>query len=92
MSQRQLIEVTTFCTYHNIEITFIRELAEYDLVEIVNKEGKEFFYFDKIPGVEKFIRLHFDLKINMEGLSAVYHLLERIEDLQQEVRTLRNRV
>ncbi|SFW53794.1 MerR HTH family regulatory protein [Sinomicrobium oceani] len=92
MSQEELIAVTTFCTSHNIEVTFIRELAAYDLVEIINRDKEEFFCSSHLPEVEKMMRLYYDLEINMEGLNAVHHLLKRIDELQHEVTRLRNRL
>ena len=34
--------------------------------------------------------LYYDLSINIAGIDAIHHMLERIELLQQEVRSLRN--
>ncbi|RNL87061.1 MerR family transcriptional regulator [Sinomicrobium pectinilyticum] len=91
MSQEELISITTFCTSHKIEVTFIRQLAAFDLVEIVNRDKEEFLYSNHLPHVEKLMRLHYDLQINMEGLNAVHHLLQRIDELQNEVIRLRNK-
>jgi len=38
------------------------------------------------------MRLHFDLHINLEGLDAVYHLLQRVENLQSEITSLNNKL
>lgn len=38
------------------------------------------------------IRLSRDLKINLEGLEAIHHLLGQIEKLQKDNRRLRNRL
>ena len=34
--------------------------------------------------------MELDLSINIAGIDAIHHMLERIELLQQEVRSLRN--
>jgi len=36
--------------------------------------------------------LYHDLEINIAGIEAITHLLERVEQLQEEMRVLRNRV
>jgi hypothetical protein len=38
------------------------------------------------------VRLHFDMDINIEGIETITHLLERIEQMQQEITQLKNRV
>jgi chaperone modulatory protein CbpM len=37
------------------------------------------------------IRLHNELEINVAGIEAITHLLERVEQMQEEMRRLRNR-
>jgi hypothetical protein len=34
--------------------------------------------------------MHYDLDINMAGMEAIKHLLQRMHTLQKEVKTLRN--
>jgi hypothetical protein len=38
------------------------------------------------------MRLHYDLEINLEGIDAIYNLLKQVEDLQNQVVTLRNKL
>jgi chaperone modulatory protein CbpM len=38
------------------------------------------------------IHLHHDLEINIAGIEAITHLLERVEQMQENVRGLRNRL
>ena len=42
--------------------------------------------------MEKISRLHDELEINVEGIEAITHLLERIENLQNEIASLENRL
>ncbi len=43
-----------------------------------------------ITELERYTHLYYDLSINIAGIDAIHHMLERIELLQQEVRSLRN--
>ncbi len=36
--------------------------------------------------------MHYDLNINLEGIDAIYHLLNRVSALQQELETVKNRL
>jgi hypothetical protein len=38
------------------------------------------------------IHLHHDLEINIAGIEAITHLLERVEQMQQNMKGLRNRL
>lgn len=47
---------------------------------------------DELGRLESLVRLHYDLHINLEGLDAINHLLQRMENLQREVAGLRSRL
>ena len=42
--------------------------------------------------LEKFIRLYYELDINLEGIETITHLLQRINSLQDEIIILKNRL
>ncbi len=92
MDRPNLIPVQTFCRHHRIAATFIRHLKNYDLIELVEIEREPYLREEQLQEVEKLMRLHYDLNINMEGLDALRHLLRRNEQLQEEVRVLRNKL
>ncbi len=87
-----LIAVTEFCTYHQVEYTFIRSLSEAGLVEIQVVEQETYIPETELQKLERMIRLHNELEINVAGIEAITHLLQRMEDIQEEMRTLRNRL
>lgn len=92
MEEKDLIPAKEFCTQHQVEIKFIYLLKEYGLVEIVSEEGNDFLVQDKLEELEKIIRLHDELHLNMEGIDVVLHLLEQLQASQKEVSDLRNRL
>ena len=92
MSNENLIQIKQFCLYHEIENTFITELHNYGLVEIIILDEDEFLQPEQLPTVEKMIRMHYDLKINLEGIDAIYHLLNKIESLQKSLTVAQNKL
>ena len=92
MEVTDLISIKTFCTHYDVPDTFIDALQEYELIEIVVSDNVSYIKTTQINEVEKMIRLHFELNINLEGLDAVYNLLQRLESLQNEVTTLNNKL
>jgi hypothetical protein len=92
MEPKNLIQIQQFCLYHEIENSFIKELKNYGLIEIITFEEEDYLQPEQLPAVEKMIRLHYDLKINLEGLDAIAHLLNKIEVLQQNLTAAQNKL
>ena len=87
-----LIAVNEFCVYHNIEISFINLLQQNGLIKISTIESKHFVEKEQLPQLEKFVHFHYDLDINLEGIETITYLLKRIENLQNEIVVLKNRL
>jgi MerR HTH family regulatory protein len=86
------IPAAVCCEHYQIEFSFIRNLHESGLIGMTAQEGGFFLSPGDLPQLEKFIRWHYELSINPEGIEAVAHLLGRINMLQEENRILRNRM
>ena len=92
MQTEQLIQVDTFCEYHNIEFSFISSLHDFGLIEITQKEEKSFIPESNLEMVEKLVRLHNDLHINLEGVEVITYLLDQLKHQQEEIVVLQNRL
>ena len=46
----------------------------------------------KLSEIEKLVRLHYDLDINLEGIEAITYLLNRVKNMQAEIILLKNRL
>ena len=92
MEPDDLIEADEFCASHKIEFSFITTLHELGLVQITTIKETGFIPSSQLPKLEQFVRLHYELDINPEGIDAVNNLLDRIKNLQTEIKTLRNRL
>lgn len=87
-----LIATTEICTYHEVEYTFISSLSDAGLLELHVVNETTYIPESELQKLEKMIRMHNELEINVPGIEAITHLLERVEQLQEELRVLRNRV
>jgi hypothetical protein len=92
MSNDEMIPAQEFCSHHNIEISFIQSLQEYGLVEIATIESSQFIPAERLGEIEKMIRMHYELNINLEGIDVIKHLLNEMERMQQELDATRNRL
>lgn len=90
--QAPFIAVEACCAYYDIDITFINSLREYGLIEMATVEDKQVIFQEELQELEKFIHLHYDLDINIAGIDAIKNLLLRINDLQDEIISLKNKL
>jgi hypothetical protein len=87
-----LIATTDICTWHEVEYAFIDSLNQAGLVEVRVVNQTTYIPEDDLHRLEKMIRMHNELEINIAGIEAISHLLDRIELMQEEMRVLRNRL
>lgn len=92
MINEDLTEISIFCHHHDIELSFINSIEESGLVECIIINDKKYIHHNQLQEVEKMIRLHQDLEINISGLEAIVQLLQRIEQMQFEISSLRNKL
>lgn len=92
METEYLIAVDEFCASHNIEISFISSLHQSGLIEITTIKNSGFIEADQLRQLEKYVRLYYDLDINLEGIETIDYLLHHINSMHDEIRSLRNRL
>ena len=82
MQEENLIPANEFCLHHNIEVSFMDSLKEYGLVEFTVIDNAPFVTIKQLSELEKLIRLHYELDINLEGIDAIIHLLKKMQTMQ----------
>jgi hypothetical protein len=92
MTELNLIATSDICRYHEVEYTFISSLEEAGLIELKVVNKTTYIPDSELQKLEKMIRMHHELEINIAGIEAISHLLQRIEQMQEEMRQLRNRL
>jgi hypothetical protein len=92
MKKPTFITATDFCTLHHVEYTFVDSLSEAGLVELTVVNETRYVPDEQLQKLERMVRLHNELDINLAGIEAISHLLQRMEGIQEEMRLLRNRL
>ena len=92
MNKENFISVEALCSYYKVEQSFFVSLNEFGLIEMNNFENTIFIHEEKINDIEKIIRLVHDLNINIESVDIVFHLLNKIETLQEELNSMKNKL
>jgi len=92
MNTDNLIRIEYFCEQYNVEFSFVHALKESGLINIVVMEDSSYLFTEDLSEIEKLIRLHYELGINIEGIDVISNLLKQISDLQQELNSAKNKL
>ena len=92
MQTGDMIVLDEFCASHQLEISFIRSLEEHGLIETIIVNETLCVPGQELSKLEQIVRLHQELNINPEGIDAINILLKRVENMQNEISELRNRL
>jgi chaperone modulatory protein CbpM len=92
MSDDEIISFEMFSSYYNVEQSFLETLELYGLITVSFRENQRFILKEELAELEKFSRMYYDLNINVPGIDALKHMLEKIEQLQKEAENLRARL
>jgi len=90
--QNDLIIISEYCQKSHFDPTFLQMLDDAGLINIYTVADEKYLYTSQLPKLEQYSRMYYDLSINIEGIDAIENLLDRIQSLQQELNTLRNRL
>lgn len=92
MPPEELIPAHAFCTHHRIEVSFLHSLHEYGLVELSRTDNDWFLPAGDLETVERLVRLHLELAVNVEALDVIKNLLHRIDRQNTEIARLKARL
>jgi len=92
MNTKNLISIQKICTNYKVPVSFFKALHDYELVEITIKNNDVYLKSTELHDIEKMMRLHYDLDINLEGIDVIYNLLNQVETLQAEILALKNKL
>jgi len=92
MTNEEMVAAKEFCMSHNVEISFLNSLSESGLLETTMIEETVFISHDQLPELEKLVRFHYEMDINLEGIETIHHLLQQLRTMQDEIRAIKNRL
>jgi hypothetical protein len=90
--KKELFAITTYCSLHGIERSFITSLSEEGLINITVENDDEFIEEEQLPDLEIYTRLYHDMGINTEGIDAIRHLVHKLRSIQWELNSLKARL
>ncbi|MCF8278115.1 MAG: chaperone modulator CbpM [Flavobacteriales bacterium] len=92
MKTESLILIDDLCVHYEVEHTFFTRLDEMGLIQINVIENVQYIHTDLVVDLEKMIRLHHELEVNMEGIDVVFNLLRKMDEMNDELSILKSRL
>lgn len=92
MDTTGLILTSEFCQHYSVSYTFITGLSEAGLIDVITIEENQYLRDEQLSELEKLVRLHTDMNINLEGIEAIANLLQQVRQLQDEIAALKQRL
>ena len=92
MSTKNFIPLNELCSHYQVEMSFFSELHDNGLSEVITIKKTLYIHQDKITDVEKIVRLHHELEINLAGIDAIFHLLQKLNEKENELIQLKSKL
>lgn len=92
MEKEQLILVSHYCQQTRTSLEFIDSLQEYGFIQVLLIEEHNYVHPEDIVEIERVNRLQEELGINLEGIDALNHMLQKVNQLEKELKIVRDRL
>lgn len=92
MKTDKLIQINRLCEHYHLEPSFFDEIEFYELIEIQSSSNGKFIHRKQLGTLEKIIRLHDELEINMQGIDVIFEMMSKIKKLKDELKETRSRL
>lgn len=92
MNTDKLIRISELCTHYHLRASFFDEIESYDLIEIKTIPDGKFIHRKQLRTLEKIIRLHEELEINMQGIDVIFGMISEIEKMKTKLALLRSKL
>lgn len=87
--ETELIIISEYCSRNQIEPDFLFRLEEVGLVNFIRKNDDYYVYVSQLRDLDRYVRWHYELAINAEGIDVIQNLMNRIDDMQNEITRLK---
>lgn len=87
-----LIIIKEYCIQSRIESDFIVQLINEGLIEVTVVDDEDYIHSSQLKALEQYARWYYDLSINVEGIDVIRHLLDRMNEMKDEITSLREKL
>lgn len=88
----ELIIIREYCIQNQVEPDFIVQLENEGLIQISVVEEERYIHISQLKHLDQYVRWYYDLSINVAGIDVIQNLLDRIDDMQEEINRLKEQL
>ena len=92
MKINNFISIQDVSNYCNVEITVLREFAEYGLITVQVQGKIECVLSDEVQQIRRIIRLYKELGVNKEGIDIILAMRNQIQEMHKEMAMLQQKL
>lgn len=81
----ELIIIDEYCSQNEIQPEFLFRLKEVGLIEFFEQNNEYYIYLSQLGDLDRYVRWHYELSINAEGIDVIQNLMNKIDDMQREI-------
>lgn len=88
----ELIILNEYCVNNKVDPEFIIRLELEGLIQVHIEENVRYIHISQLNYLDQYVRWHYDLAINIEGIDVIRNLLVKMESMQIEIQNLREKL
>ncbi|MDR2949592.1 MAG: chaperone modulator CbpM [Dysgonomonas sp.] len=88
----ELIIIREYCIQNQVEPDFIIQLENEGLIQISIIEEERYIHISQLKHLDQYVRWYYDLSINVAGIDVIQNLLDKIDDMQEEILKLKEQL
>ena len=92
MNNTELIPIELLSENLQIEMSFISSLEDNGLIHLTTIDRIAYITSEQLADIERLARLRYEMDVNLEGIEVITHILRRIQLMQDEINSLKNRL
>lgn len=85
----ELIIISEYCSRSQVDPEFLFSLEEVGLIDFMKRDDDLYVYASQLSDLDRYVRWHYELSINAEGIDVVQNLMNRIDGMQREIARLK---
>lgn len=89
MKDKKFIPITDVSNYYHIEISILKDFAEYELINIKIEDQTEYVLIDDLEKINRIIDLYKGLGVNKEGIEIILSMRDQIQAMDEEITLLK---
>ncbi len=86
------LAIHEFCHLNNVPESFLDQLADFRLIQLIEVDTRKYILEGELNKIMRFANLRYELNINLEGIDVINNLLQQIDELQEKIYTLQNKI